>query len=315
MSALVVREAAAADAPGIRALFGRAFGREMTAEEWRWKFEDNPDGWFGTVVELAGRIVGNYAGWGMRFLLGGQERLVYAVGDVATDPSVRGLGGRRNAFRLMTEAFFEEVEGRRGVPFCFGFPGERHLVLGQRVVGTRTVFAIVEKRVPCGALPPPPGDSEAGDFVLERFDRLWAAASRAWPALAVRDRARANWRFHARPGRYYRMVWRNGGDGLLGWAVLSVSGEDALVADYLGRSGDGDDLLPLFAAAGAEASRLGARRLVFWETPGPAAAVLAELPGERFSSGFPLDARGVDEAAIRLLRERGHLVPALYDMV
>lgn len=315
MSALVVREATAADGPGIRTLFARAFGREMTAHEWQWKFERNPDGWFGTVVELAGRVVGNYAGWGIRFLLGGEDRLVYAVGDVATDPSVRGLGGRRNAFRLMTEAFFEEVEGRRDVPFCFGFPGERHLVLSQRIVGTRTIFSIVQRRVPCAALPPPPEDAEAGDFVSEPFDPLWSAASRAWPALAVKDRARANWRFHARPDRYYRMVWRNGSDGLLGWAVLSVSGEEALVADYLGRADDGSDLLPVFAAAGAEASRLGARRLVFWETPGPAAAVLATLPGERVPSGFPLDARIADETAARVFRERGHLVPALYDMV
>lgn len=312
---LLVRSATAADAPGIRTLFARAFGREMTAEEWHWKYERNPDGWFGTVVELAGRVVGNYAGCGMRFLLGGEERLVYSVGDVATDPSVRGLGGRRNAFRLMTEGFFEEVEGRRGVPFCFGFPGERHLVLSQRIVGTRTIFSIVQKRVPCDVLPPPPKDAEAGDFVGETFDPLWSAASRAWPALAVKDRARANWRFHARPDRYYRMVWRNGTDGLLGWAVLSVSGNDALVADYLGRADDGSDLLPLFAAAGAEASHLGARRLVFWETPGAAATVLATLPGERVPSGFPLDARVVDEAAARIFQERGHLVPALYDMV
>lgn len=315
MSALVVREATAADGPGIRTLFARAFGREMNAEEWQWKFERNPDGWFGTVVEHEGRVVGNYAGWGMRFLFGGEERLVYAVGDVATDPSVRGLGGRRNAFRLMTEAFFEEVEGRRRVPFCFGFPGERHLVLSQRIVGTRTLFPIVEKRVPCEALPPPPADAGAGDFVDENFDPLWAAASRGWPALAKKDRGRANWRFHARPDRYYRMVWRNGTDGLLGWAVLSVSGEDALVADYLGRAGDGSDLLPLFAAAGAEASRLGARRLLFWETPGPAAHVLAALPGETRRCGFPLDARVADETAARVFRERGHLVPALYDMV
>ena len=73
-------------------------------------------------------------------------------------------------------------------------------------------------------------------------------------------------------------------------------------------------LLALFAAAGAEAARLGARRLVFWESPGPAVAVLGSLPGERVASGFPLDARVRDEAAARLFRERGHVVPALYDV-
>lgn len=315
MSALLVREATAADAEGIRELFARAFGREMSADEWRWKYAENPDGWFGTVAVLAGRIVGNYSGSGARFLVGGEERRTFAVGDVATDPSVRGLGGRRNAFRRMTEAFYEEVEGRRGAAFCFGFPGERHLVLSQRIVGTRTVFSIVQKRVPCEAFPPPPNDAASGDFADESFDPLWEAASRAWPALAVRDRARANWRFHARPDRYYRMVWRVGTEGLAGWAVLSVSGETALVADFLGRADDGSDLEPLFAAAASEASRLHARRLVFWETPGPGSAVIAKLPGERVPTGFPLDARGRDGAALDVFRAHGHLVPALYDVV
>src|SRR5207247_8463356 len=112
--------------------------------------------------------------------------------------------------------------------------------------------------------------------VNEAFDPLWAAASRFLAEAAVRDRARANWRFHARPTRYYRMVWREAAEGMEGWAVLSVVGENALVADYLGRRPDGSDLPPPFAAAAAEAARLGARQLVFLETHGGAgAAVLA----------------------------------------
>ena len=51
MSGPVVREATPADAPGIRRLFARVFEKEMTAQEWSWKFERNPDGWFGVVAE------------------------------------------------------------------------------------------------------------------------------------------------------------------------------------------------------------------------------------------------------------------------
>jgi hypothetical protein len=315
VSGFVIREATAADAPGIRRLFARVFGKEMSDEEWRWKFEQNPDGWFGVVAEARGEIVGNYAGWGMRFLLDGAERLVYAVGDVATDPSVRVLA-KRSVFRAMTDAFYEEVENRRHVPFCFGFPGGRHVRISQHVVGTRTIFPIVEKRVPREALPPPPSDAASGDFVDERFDSLWQDVSaRSAGALAVRDRARVNWRFHARPDRYYRMVWREGRGGLLGWAALSVMGENALVADYLGRGSEGRDLLALFAAAAAEAERLGARRIVFWETPGPAGEIIASLPGESAAAGFALDARIADGRAGELFAEGGHLVPSLYDVV
>ena len=94
MSAVQIREAAAADAPGVRRLFARVFGTEMSAGEWDWKFALNPDGWLGTVAVRDGEVVGNYAGWAMRFRLEGEERLVYSVGDVATDPCVRALGGQ-----------------------------------------------------------------------------------------------------------------------------------------------------------------------------------------------------------------------------
>jgi hypothetical protein len=310
-----IREATAEDAPGIRRLFARVFGLQMPAEEWQWKFALDPDGWFGVVAVLDGQIVGNYAGWAMRFLSRGRQRLLFSVGDVATDPAVRFLGGRRGVFRSMAGAFYETV-GSRGVPFCFGFPSPRHLEISHRIVGSRTLLPVRERRVPCAAFPAAPRDFGAGDFLSETFDPLWAAASRFLDEAAVRDRARANWRFHARPTRYYRMVWREAAEALESWAVLSVVGENALVADYLGRNPDGSDLPPLFAAAAAEASRMGAQRLVFWETPGgPGARIIAGLDGERREAGFSLIVRTFDDAAADEFARSLHLVPALYDVI
>ena len=315
MSGFRVREATAADAPGIRRLFQRVFGRELPQDEWSWKFEHNPDGWYGVVALVGEEIVGNYAGWGSRMILDGRPALCYSVGDVATDPSVRGIGGRRGIYRSMTEAFYEEV-GSRGVPFCYGFPNPRALQISHSIVGSRTLFPIREVPLPCDALSGQPADGRGGEAVGEGFDPLWAAASRFASHAAVRDRARANWRFHARPSRWYRMVWRESGGETLGWAVLSVAGETALVADFLCREPDGSDLPALFAAAAAEATQLGARRLVFWETPGgPAADWLRGLPGERRDAGFPLIVRSFDDAAVDRFARSAQLVPSLYDLV
>ena len=307
-----IRDATPADAPGIRRLFERTFKSELSEEEWRWKFERDPDGWFGVVADRGGEIVGNYTGWAMRFLLDGEPRLLYSVGDVATDPSVRALG-RGGVYRAMTDAFYAKVG--REVPFCFGFPNARALRVSERIVGSRTLMPIAVRRVPVEAFGRTPSDVEAGDSVDEAFDALWEAARPAFTHAAVRDRQRANWRFHARPSRYYRMVWRRQGRELVGWAVLSVVGEEATVADYLGREASGRDLEPLFAAAAEEARRLGARRLVFWEPPGgPGRSVIAALPGERADAGFPMIVRVFDEAAVRRFGEGLHLVPALYDL-
>jgi hypothetical protein len=310
-----VRVAAAADAPGIRRLFARVFGGEMSADEWDWKFALNPDGWLGTVAVRDGEIVGNYAGWAMRFRLEGEERLLYSVGDVATDPSARGLGGRGGVYRSMADAFYEIVQSR-GVPFCFGFPNARALEISHRIVRSRTLLAIRERHVPCARFPGAPPDAAAGDFVAEGFDPLWEEASRFLADAAVRDRARANWRFHARPNRYYRMVWRERAGRLSACAVLSVVVDRALVAEFLSERPDGADLPDLDAAAAAEAARLGAGRLVFWETGGgPGARAIEGLGGEVRDAGFPLIVRSFDDAAADHFARAGHIVPALYDMI
>jgi GNAT acetyltransferase-like protein len=309
-----VRVATPEDAPGIRRLFRRVFEREMPAEEWEWKFARDPDGWFGTVAVAGGEIVGNYAGWAMRILLDGTERLAYSVGDVATDPAFRGLG-RRGAYHSMTELFYEVV-GARGVPFCFGFPNARALEISNRIAGTRTLFPIRERHVPCGAFPAASPGAAGGDFVGESFDALWLRASGFLTDAAVRDRARANWRFHARPSRYYRMVWLETGGEMRSWAVLSVQGEKALVADFLPADPLGADLPDLFAAASAEARRLGASSLVFWESPGgPGSSWIAALPGESREAGFSFVVRSFDDAGTDRFGQRAHLTPALYDVV
>ena len=314
MSDFEIRDATAEDAPGVRALFERVFGTPLSEAEWRWKFEQDPDGWYGVVAVLDGRVVGNYAGWAMGFVLDGAPARLYSVGDVATEPEVRGLGGRRGVYRAMTEAFYGRVG--REVPFCFGFPNARALRVSERIVGSRTLMPIGTVAVSVESFPPPPADMESGEFVDEAFDPLWEAGRRGLTHAAVRDRARVNWRFHARPTRYYRMVWRRQGRELASWAALSVIGEEATVADFLGREPDGADLPALFSAAADEAERLGARRLVFWETPaGPGRGPIARLPGERRDAGFPMIVRVFDDEAVGRFGRHVHLVPSLYDLV
>jgi len=314
VTAFEIRQALPQDAAGIRRLHGEVFGSAMTEAEWAWKFEWNPDGRFGTVAVAGEEIVGNYAGWGMRFLVGGAPVLVYSVGDVATSPSARALGGRHGVYRTMAEAFYGALAGR--VPFCFGFPNDRALTISNRLAGTRTLFAIRSVVVDCRDFPDAPDSSGASDFVDESFDPLWEAASHFLKHAAVRDRTRVNWRFHGRPNRSYRMVWWKEAGRQRGWAVLAVSGEEALVADFLGSDPEGSDLPPLFAASAAEARRMGARRMIFWETPGgPGRDVIARLDGERRDAGFSLIARVLDEAAFEGVPSELHLVPSLYDVV
>src|SRR5439155_15118744 len=110
------------------------------------------------------------------------------------------------------------------VPFCYGFPNARALRVSERIVGSRTLFPVHISSVPVESFGAPPADVEAGDSVDEGFDALWREAARSLDDAAIRDRARVNWRFHARPDRYYRMVWRRSARAVTSWAGLSVVG-------------------------------------------------------------------------------------------
>jgi hypothetical protein len=102
----------------------------------------------------------------------------------------------------------------------------------------------------------------------------------------------------------------------LAWAALSVVGEDAIVADFLGRDEEGADLLPLFSAAAAEASRLGARQLKFWKSPGgPGGRTIEGLGGDERDAGFWIVGRVFDEEGARLFLQSGHFVPSLWDVI
>ncbi len=269
------------DAAGIRELFGRTFGRPMSAEEWRWKYPDNPDGWLATVAELEGRIVGHYGGWPLLARIGAREATIVSVGDVATEPSVRHLGGRRSVFRSMADALFETLRSR-GVPFVFGFPNERALAAGARLLGYRAEFPVrtIEYEVGSGGI----GAAAASEWADASYDALWDRARAALPAGLLRDRRRINWRYHARPDRWYRFVTLKDSGREAACGVLSVAGEEALVVEAA--VPDESSVAALFDALSTEAAALGARRLVFWETPGgPLAAVAGRDAARRRPGG------------------------------
>lgn len=313
-----IRRATPEDAPGICRLFTRVFPREMTLAEWRWKYPGNPDGWLSVVAEVDGTIAGHYGGWGARVLLEGEEVSVYSLCDLSTDPDYRQTGGRHRLFRSMAEEWNGCLK-ELAIPFSYGFPGPQALGLGGPLVGYRSHFPVRELVFPLADRPRPAG--EGVDLVGPSFDGLWnAARSLVAPAGLVRDRARANWRFHARPDRRYRMVLAEGRGGECdAWAALAALGHDALVMDYLLRDAGTGTFEKLWAAARGEAAAMGASRLIFWEPPGgPWRRLLldkvAAAGGEALDAGFGFATAVVhDEAAFARFAGRLHFTPGFYD--
>jgi hypothetical protein len=316
-----VRPAAARDSAAVCDLFMRVFGREMTQAEWRWKYPNDPDGWAAVVAEESGRLIGHFGAWPFRALIAGREVTIHSLVDVATLPEARGLGGRRPVLMQMAETLFDILRPT-GTPFGFGFPSPRHLEIGRRLIGYREHFPVREIQFELPAAHEPVPGAVSADSAPPAFEGLWEASRALLSAGALlRDRRRANWRYHARPDRYYRMVTLPGDAGGAGWVVLNVTGERALVMDYLVRPPAAASFPPLFDAAAVEAAALGARRLVFWEPPGgpfrePLEA-LRRQAGPRASvvdAGFSfVTAKIFDEAALHDFLRDLHFTAGFYD--
>jgi predicted N-acetyltransferase YhbS len=263
-----VRPAAPADRPLLLALFRAAFGAEASAEEWAWKYERNPNPGVSAVAVTDGRVVGFYGAFGTRYRGAGGDFPGVSAVDVMTDPAARRLG-RQALIRDLGEAYCR-LNREAGAPFYFGFPHERHRVLGERLLGYRSVEPAGEWTRPLGAtslvrrlgtrlrtVRVSPGLSGGHDSLAETLH-----ARSGWRT--DRSRATLDWRF-GRPGSSYLVRELRGPRGASrGYAAVRVVGDRALLLDLQvadEASGAVFDLLDGVAAAlrGTGAARLALR--------------------------------------------------------
>lgn len=260
-----VRPAEPADRPALLKLFRLAFGADPSPEEWAWKYDLNPNAAQSAVAVTDGKLTGFYGAFGTRYRGAGGSLPGLSAVDVMTDPSARTLG-RRALFQTLGEGYCR-LNREAGAPFYFGFPHERHRVLGERLVGYRSVESAGEWT---RTLEPP-------RFLRRLRTRLRRArASRglspAHAALAEalharpgwrsdRSKATLDWRF-ARPGASYLVLESKATRGISrGYAAVRVVGDRALLVDLqVGDEASGDvfDLLDDVADAvrGTSATRL-----------------------------------------------------------
>jgi hypothetical protein len=230
-----VRAAVPSDRPALLALFRTAFGEDASAEDWAWKYDLNPNPAASAVAIVDGTIAGFYGGFGTRYRgAGGDVPGVSAV-DVMTDPAARRLG-RHAVFKELGEGYCR-LNREAGAPFYFGFPHERHRVLGERLLGYRAVEPAGEWTRPLAA----PGPLRRLRTRL-RGARASAGLSAGHAALAEalharpgwrtdRSRRALDWRF-SRPGVAVLVRELAGPRGASrGYAAVRVAGDRALLLD------------------------------------------------------------------------------------
>jgi hypothetical protein len=286
-----VRATEEADLASLSALFAERFGHPLTAEEWAWKYRQVPgEGRSLVAVDAAGAVVAHAgllrlaARW--RGGSGGIWQLVDFVG------APRG-GALRPALVGVGRKLLADLPAAGEVPWMFGFPSERHFRLGNRVFGYRWLTRILplagELPGPASAAAAAAADGDVGQPLFAAGDSCgdWAAA--VWERCGVlgveRRAAFLNWRYWARPGRYYRFYRLRAADpsGAEGLAVFAFVGDEAWAAELWLPPG-GEWYAPLLAVAG-DLRAAGLRRWRFWPPPVAGGAEPAPRPVELAERG------------------------------
>jgi hypothetical protein len=256
------------DLPGLSALFELRFGHPLTPEEWRWKYEQVPGearSW--VAVAPGGEVIAHAGALCLPGRWSGGEAGVWQLVDFAGTTAKRGL---RPAFVELGRALLADLPRPNDAPFLFGFPSERHFRLGGKVFGYQP---LTEIPIWAGELPEPaPGEGET-----EKHDLAFAGAQAIWEGctvLGVRRTAELlNWRYYARPHRYYRFYRLLAGERS-GLAVFGFVGEEARAAELWlppgkerGREGqDPFDWAPSLRAVAADLRAMGLRTWRFWSS-------------------------------------------------
>ena len=197
------------------------FGKEMTLEEWRWKYPASPAG-FRCLLCLneKGEVVVHYAAQVVRVACQGESIFGLHLTDSLSHPGYRwAIGGKRGLFFLTAATFLRTYLEEIDLPvkplatdlprasFHYGFPGERHARLGALLLKYRrhAPGLLYLKASSGGRLrwfrklePLLPGRDG------ELLTRFWQAfEARYQPFCVVRDGPYLSWRFR-RPGKDYR---------------------------------------------------------------------------------------------------------------
>ncbi len=142
---LVIRPYLQGDEKEILKLFKLVFGKEKGYHLWLWEFLQNPLGTQIMLGFLNGKLVAQCAGIPVHIYSRGQVLKASQVVDCMSHPKIRGVAvEKKGIFALVVEEFFRAYTGKRGSCFVYGFPSERHFLLGKRLLGYRKIRQISE---------------------------------------------------------------------------------------------------------------------------------------------------------------------------
>jgi len=225
------------DEIGITKLFHEVFGREISLEEWRWKYtgEGNKKVYSAVAIDERDRIVAHYGGMPHRMIYQGREVYGLAIGDVMVHAKYRGL----RLFKEVASMVPEEAV-KDGIILGYGFPNERALRLPEKLGLYEKIEDVCEANKETRFWNNP------ARYVYKlfplsyddrRIDDLWEEVKYSYVLSVVRDGDYLRWRYQRHPLFSYELwgLRKRWSSRLRGIAVLRREDEKerVLIMDFV----------------------------------------------------------------------------------
>lgn len=226
-----IRDADAGDGAGIAELFGRVFGKPMSAEQWRWKYRVNgaehlysavattPDG---SIVAHVGAIRGN--GWD-----GAKHLPVWQFTDAMVHPEFRRL----DLFQSLIAHICRQIAAVAPEAMLYAFAGPDSKRIGHGKGFLTPVMQIRQYSLDCAA-----AGRRGFGWSLERvpladprFAAAWRERMHDTAAFAVRDDEYLAWRYRDNAMFAYEGALLKRFGRVVGWLIWSRNGEALQLVD------------------------------------------------------------------------------------
>ncbi len=255
------------DEVGIVRLFKEVFGREMSLDEWRWKYiASYPEKVYSAVAvheELG--LVGHYGAVRLPLIYKGTPAWGLAICDVMVLPPFRGIRTLKKISYLTPREAIKD-----GIIIGYGFPNRDTLLSPSLRLG---IYEMVEDVIECAKEVAFHDDVNRYRFKLFpldysdlRIDRLWERCKKQLTLAVVRDGAYLTWRYKNHPLFRYELwgLRERLGRSLIGIAVLRRVEDRVLLMDFLSTK---EQLRVLLEKIENLACSVGARTLALWIPP------------------------------------------------
>jgi len=205
---MIIRRYKDTDKENIRGLFRKCFGREMSQNEWAWKYKMSPWGSVAYVAVDNKKLISHYGAIRYAFLRKGDVFWTFQPCDVMTHSDYRGrIYGKKPPIVKIVEKFYME----NIMDFAFGFPSERHARLQTSLLGGsehRKVTLLKKSLVSTNEMKFRTYILEVGwdNIHIDDLDDFWVSCSKTYPLSIVKNSKYLLWRYMEHPSQYYTLV-------------------------------------------------------------------------------------------------------------